>query len=319
VSARAILLVLAIAIAPRAQAPQGDALPAIRARLECVPAEARIGEPLEWNLTIEAPDDTSVRVPDKAPVPDATWVSLGDRRVVREPGVARGSWVTRASWRVLSLEPGTRTLPEVQIECTQAGATKKVTAAAGEVAIQTELAADENAPRALKGFRPPPDDVRATHWPWIAAAAALLGLAALWVVRRLRRTRAAPVRSATPLERLSELARAMAAEPDAGRAVTYDLSRLVRESIDAFVREPRAALTDRDWILRVENDERVPLGVRRASVRILGESEQVKYAQRVPTRFAVDEMLRDAQNALEALAAAPQPDSASATSGKEAA
>jgi hypothetical protein len=317
VSALAILL--ACAIAPCAQAPQGDAVSAIRARLECAPAEARIGEPIEWDLTIEAPDDTSVRIPDKAPLPDATWVSLGDRRVVREPGVARASSVTRASWRVLSLEPGTRKLPEVQIECTQAGATKKVTAAAGEVAIQTELAAGENAPRALKGFRPPPDDARATNWPRIAAAAVLLALAALGVWRRLRRTRAAPAPSATSLERLSELARAMAADPDAGRAVTYDLSRLVRESIDAFVREPRAALTDRDWILRVENDERVLLGVRRASVRILGESEQVKYAQRVPTRFAVDEMLRDAQNALEALAEAPQPASASAATGKEAA
>jgi hypothetical protein len=294
-----------------AQAPHEDAFE-VHARLEAAPAEARIGEPIEWNLTIEAPAGVAVRLPDKDPIPDATWVALGERRVVHEGDTVR------IRWRVLSLESGARKLPEIAIECTRAGVTKKVAASAGEVAIAGELASGEDAPRALKGFRPPPDGERALHWPWIAAGLGILAALATWIARRVRRRPLAPAHAATPLDRLADLARALAADPDAGRSVTYDLSRIVRDSVDAFTGDARAALTDGDWILRLENDERVPLGVRRASARILSESEQVKYAQRVPTRFAVDEMLRDAQSALEALAAAPLPRAGDAV-GKEAA
>jgi hypothetical protein len=145
------------------------------------------------------------------------------------------------------------------------------------------------------------------RWPWIAGFACAVAAIAVWVWRK-RRRKPAPVPRATPLDRLADLEREIGADPNAGRDITYAVSMLLRESVDAFALESRAGLIDSDWIERTEKDERLPLGVRSASARILRESEQVKYALQVPTRFAVEEMLRDARNALEALAAAPAPD-----------
>jgi hypothetical protein len=167
----------------------------------------------------------------------------------------------------------------------------------------------------MKGFRPPPETTVVAHWPWIAGSIAALGVLAWWLRRRLR---AKPVAAApaTALDRLNELERAIAADPEAGRQITYALSTLLRRSVDEFGSDARDGLTDVDWIARVETDERVPLGVRSTAARILRASESVKYALSQPTRFAVDEMLRDARHALETLAAAPRPEPVSADAAR---
>jgi len=297
--------------------------PRVVARLACDPPSAAIGEPVEWTLTVEHPREITVKLPAKDPLPDDTWVLLDARRVtndVEPSGLAR----TRAVWRVMSLASGARALPEIEIDFDDGGAPQKVTTAPLALDVRSDLA-DEDAPRAMKGFRePPPGSEGALHWPWIAALFVGLIAIALWIWRRSRRTPSAIVR-ATALDRLAALEREIAAGTDAGRRVTFDVSALLREAIDEFVSEPRAALTDADWIARVETDERIPAGVRSAVARMLCEFEQVKYALRVPTRFAVEEIVRDAKRALEALASAPRPEVASAPqspssrSGKEAA
>jgi hypothetical protein len=296
----------------------------VRARLELDPPHASIGEPVTCALIVEHPRDVSVKLPEKDPFAgDASWVELGEHRVVKEiaPG---GGWITRAVWRVMALEPGARALPAIDVEYESAGAVHTANAASVALDVRGELGDGDAEPRPMKGFRPPPpgsDGPR--RWPWIVAAAAIAAVFAVMVARRLRR-KPAPVATVSPLDRLSELERAIAADPDAGRAVTYGASALLRSSVDEFLRESNAGLTDRDWIARIENDERVPLGVRSACARLLREAEEVKYALHVPTRFAVEEMLRGARDALDALSRATPPErtadtAAQATGDKEAA
>ncbi|MBI5363056.1 MAG: hypothetical protein HZA53_07735, partial [Planctomycetes bacterium] len=111
----------------------------------------------------------------------------------------------------------------------------------------------------------------------------------------------------TPLARLDALAARLAAEPESSRAIVFELSRLVRGAVDAFLAVDRSGCTDEDWTHAVKDDERVPLGVRNTSARLLASAERIKYAQETPTRFAVDEFLKDARAAIEALADAPRP------------
>jgi len=71
--------------------------------------------------------------------------------------------------------------------------------------------------------------------------------------------------------------------------------------------EDRAALVDPDWAQLRETDERLPAGSRATIARILRDAERVKYALHAPTRFAIEALLADARNALEALAEARKP------------
>lgn len=312
----ALLAGLAGAQGAAATAPEKSAAQeSVRVRLECQPSRVEIGQPVEWILTVEHPREIAVKVPELNLAADDTWVMLGERSVVNDPRASSEESVeTRVTWRMLSLESGARTLPPIEISYERDGTPHTAAAAPTVLDVRGELGPDEDAPRPMKGFLPAPAGAEAERlWTWIAVLAVLsaLALVAAWIVRRSRK-KPAPLARATALDRLADLERGLGLDPSAGRAITYSTSMLLRESVDAFARESRAGLTDLDWIERIEHDERLPLGVRSASARILRESEQVKYALHVPTRFAVEEMLRDARNALEALAAAPAPEIPSA-------
>ncbi len=272
------------------------------ARLRAEPAQVEVGQPAAWVLEIEHPAGASVHLPEGDPLPDDSWVLLEPRRVVRGSGERS---TTRATWRVMSLEPGKRKLPPIQIEVEEAGVTRKVEVEAGELDVRPALAEGEDAPRPIRSFRPPPEGAAGrTKGPVLLALVLIAAVAGFLLWRRARR-KPAPASAPTALDRLAELERLAAEDPDRARVVVYALSRLLRGTVDAFFHEDRAALVDADWAALLELDERVPLGVRTAAARILSDAERVKYALQVPTRFALEEMLADARNALEALASAP--------------
>lgn len=290
----AALLLLSSDLVARVRVEPARAGPA---RVEI--ARVEIGEPVQVVLEVEHEAGVSVRLPKTGVVVDPSWVVLDEPRIVRTPSL------TRATWRVCSLEPGERRLPAIALEIEEGGAKRTVEAVAETLSVQPALADGEDAPRPMTGFRPvPADAVGAPRWPWIASVALALAIAGGLAWRRLRR-RALPAAPPTPLARLSALERLAAADPEAARPVVYGVSRLLRESIDAWLAEPRAALTDAAWVARIEADERVPLGVRSTTARLLRDAEGVKYALVVPTRFALTEVLADARNGLEALASAP--------------
>jgi hypothetical protein len=281
----------------------------ITATLRAEPAEVEVGQPMRWILEVEHPPGAAVRLPDVDPIPDDSWVLLEPRRVVRVPGGA--SETTRATWSVLSLEPGERALPAIAVQVEADGVARSIEPDAPAVAVRSALAAGEDAPRPIRGFHAAPGTGPGRRLAIAIGALVLLLAAALLVLRRRARRKPAAARAPTSLERLAELARsstaAIAEDPAAGRAAIYALTRLLRESVDRRLGEDKAALVDVDWAALRESDERLPSGSRGSIARILREAEPVKYAQHAPTRFALEALLGDARNALEALEAESQP------------
>jgi len=272
------------------------------AHLRGEPAEVEVGEPCRFVLEVEHAAGATVKLPEGDLVPDDSWVLLEPRKITH-PTPTR----TVASWTCLSLEAGERQLPAIRIDVGDADGVRKVDVDQGLLRVRPALAEGEDAPRPMRGFRAAPESSAGRGRLGLVGAAALVALlAGIFFWRRARR-QSAPAPVPTALDRLAELQRIAAEDEEASRRVVYALSRLLRGSVDAFVREDRAALVDTDWMARIEPDERVPLGVRRGLARVLRDSERIKYALHAPTRFALTEMLADARSALEALAAAPVP------------
>ncbi|MFN0007700.1 MAG: hypothetical protein ACKVXR_07315 [Planctomycetota bacterium] len=270
----------------------------ITARLRTEPAEAQVGEPVLWILEVEHPAGAAVRLPETDPIPDDGWVLLEPRRVVG------GQEITRATWSVLSLEPGDRALPAFAVQVESNGVARSIEVESSTLAVRSALEAGEDAPRPIRGFHEAPEHVSGRgFWLWLAALA-LLGAALFLWIRIRSRKRPPAVALPAPLERLAELSRQIQEDPESGRKTIYALTRLLRESSDRLLGEDRAALVDPDWAALREADERLPLGARTTIARILRDAERVKYALHAPTRFALEALLADARNALEALAEA---------------
>ena len=287
-------------------APQA-AQDGVSARLEAVPAQAEIGQPLTWTLTVDAPKNTKLTLPEKDPLPDGSWVLIAPRTLERAVGADPEHVRTTVRWNVISLEAGERVLPGIELELANGSQKQKLVATAGTLHVASALGPNEDAARAEKGFLPPREASPLTRsWGWIVVAGfALLVLA--WSVARVRRRKHVVRVSDTPLDRLRILESSVVAEPESSRETVYALSRLLRDTVDRWSLGERAGLTDEDWARAVECDERVPLGVRSAAKRVLAATERVKYAGEMPTRFAVDELVRDARAVLETLEREPTP------------
>ena len=277
-----------------------------RARLRAEPAQVEAGQPMTWILEVEHAAGAAVHLPEADPVPDDSWVLLEPRRIVRTPAIAGGLETTRATWKVLSLEPGDRPLPALPVQVESDGASRPVEVESSTVAVRSALQEGENAPRPIRGFHPAPERTAGHRLGLGFVALALLAALGLWIRRRRRRkprVAAAP----THLERLAELAARLSEDPESGRRVVYALTRLLRETTDRFLGEERAALVDADWAALREVDERLPIGARTTFAQILRDAERIKYALHAPTRFALEALLADARNALAALGEARSP------------
>jgi hypothetical protein len=298
-----VLTILLALVAPSIAHAQTES----RARLAIEPAHAEIGKPVVWTLVVETAASAKVTLPDLKDLP-REWAliePLGVRRTDDPSNAARR--ITTASWRVMALDAGDVSAPALKVDVEENGTKKSIEAGVAKIDVAHALDADEDAPRPAKGWRPAPD-VGALSPRGVVTALGLILLAiAAWFLRKRlwRKPVVAPAK--TPLERLAALEERARLEPEAAREIVYSLTRSMREAVDAFVSEPRGSLTDAAWSASFESDERVPSGVRAATARILANAERVKYAQESPSRFALDETLKDARSALEALAAAPPP------------
>lgn len=264
--------------------------------LAAQPAEAAIGEPIDWILTVRHSARDAVRLADEDPLPDDTWVLVDGPRFSTER--AGGEATTRIRWTVFSLEPGERSLPEISARL-DSGAEVRATHP-GTIVVRGELAADEDAPRPLTGFHDV-EERTGNGGALVAAITALLAASAvLWFVLRKRRGQVtAPV--LTPLERLDALGGKPADEPEVARAMVYELSSLLREAVDRRLDTPLPGLTDEEWLERVRENGVLGRDSVERLERLLGSCEDVKYGSRVPTRFAVAEALDEARRVLVAL------------------
>jgi len=273
----------------------------ITARLRAEPAEVEVGQPVQWILEVEHPAGAEVRLPEVDPIPEDVWVLLEPRRL------SRMQESTRVTWSALPLEPGERALPAFAVQVESNGVARSIEVESSTLPVRTALEVGEDAPRPIRGFHEAPGHVSGRGLWLSLAALGLIAVALVLWIRRRRRKHAPAAALPTPIERLAELSKQGQEDPESGRRAIYALTRLLRESCDGFLGEDRAALVDVDWAALREADERLPLGSRTTIARILRDAERVKYALHAPTRFALEALLADAKNALEALAEAPKP------------
>jgi hypothetical protein len=268
------------------------------ARWIATPAEARIGQPVEWQLEIRVEPGSVVLLPDKDPPLAPAWLLLEPRRVERaEEG---GQLLTRVTWKLLALEPGAAPPFAFEVPVEARGGRVSLQPEPAQLTVRGELAQGEDAPRPQRGFLPPPPEERERGWLLWPALALLLACAAAvaWLLRRRRRPTPGAVPG--PLEHLARLEREFAGDPALAREVVFALTRLVRERTDEQLASPRAALPDEEWVRLVAGDARLSEPVRAAARRLLERAEAVKYAQASPSRFLVEELCAEARVALAA-------------------
>lgn len=274
-----------------------------RAHVEASVETAHIGEPFELTLVVEHPTGATLTLPEPSALP-RSFALVEDRGLVRtvDPSTPAQT-TTRARWRVIALEGGDALLPPLHVTIDAAGAQETIDAAAPKLAIEHALDANEDAPRPALGFRPPPVvHVVSLRGVAIGLASVLVLLVAGLVVWRIRRARVIAVPVPTPLERLAEIERRLASEPELVRDATYELTGLLRRAVDEHRAESHAGLTDGDWIKALASDERVPSATRTLAAKLLDASERVKYAAESPSILTVRESLGDTRLALTALA-----------------
>lgn len=268
------------------------------ARWRVEPATVEVGEPFRLVLELEhAADESPAALAPAELVLSDSWLVLG-REETRSEVRADGRTSTLA-WRVVSLEPGERSLAEDLSGFAFGAGVARIQVGGALVSVASALAEGEDAPRPLTGFEgelgPAPE---AGGFPWAISAGALVVLAALltffWL--RRRRARGAPAPEATLEERLAALqARAGAGE---GREGCYALTRLLREHTDRFRKKDRAALTDEEWLAEVAASLEVPKGAVEELGGVFERAARVKYAGEEPSPWALEETFARARRAL---------------------
>jgi len=269
-----------------------------QATLLAEPEAVRIGEPVTWTLLVEHDVDERVVIADDAVPPDDSWVLLeGPERVrVRDGEVA----FTRLEWRLFSLEPGTRQLPPLAISLSSG---LELEALAGAVEVAGELAPDEDAPReVLLPLEAPADQGAASWTPLLLVAGGLIGALALVSLRRRRGSGDAGADLASadlvPLETLL-------ADGVAPVALAAELSQRLRTRVDALQAAPRPGLLDEEWLRAVEDGGGFAASRLEVLTRLLSWADRVEFAAEQPSRFALEETVREADALLADLDTAP--------------
>ena len=131
----------------------------------------------------------------------------------------------------------------------------------------------------------------------VLALAAVL-IAAGYLVRRSRR--AAGGRGLESRSAVDELLAFDSKEESRAREAFGLASRAVREAIDHDLGEALPGLTDEEWIERRAVQESARTQTIARACELLRSAERVKYGMEQPTRWAVDEVLREAREVVSA-------------------
>lgn len=271
-------------------APSGAAQMELRLDLE--PLAAEIGQPVAVILTAEHLESFKLELPSSV-LPDDSWLLLEDAQKLTLPHPKRdGLVVTVVRWQVASLEPGERVFefPDVRWSDGSSAGLTQVTALTLKVA--GSLAEGEDSSRPALTFREPafpPTPI--SRWPWGAASVgAVLVVWLLW--KRKGRAQSESATSFSPRARLDTL-EARSAELGV-RGSFFELSALVRGALDEGG-EDLAGLTDEEWLAARGEDVRSSEQEREVLGELLARCAEVKYGQAEPTRWALEESLKAAQ------------------------
>jgi hypothetical protein len=302
------LALLLCALAPSAL--QDALAPTLRgeARVESRSAAVEVGEPFALELTVHHEAGDVPQIDASALESDPTWAVLGGGELATLPDPqAEGTAVTRASWELVSLEPGERELPAPAIRWSSGDAAdESIEAARGTLEVRAVLGADEDAPRPIGDFLGlAPEQEAGARTALLLGIGAALALGAIAFAIHLRRQRAsAAAAPPSALERLAALEEAPLEQPEAVVEAHVELARALREAIDARLGASPAGLTDQEWVRSVA--ARLGPGAAQACAELLAACEPVKYGAERPTHWAARERIARARELATAAAGAQQ-------------
>ncbi|MCP3919236.1 MAG: hypothetical protein GY711_27165 [bacterium] len=266
-------------------------------RFSATPEEVVIGEPVAWTLTVPHDRDERLIVPEEV-VPDDTWVLLEGPDRDTLPDALEDSATTTVRWRVMSLVPGERDLPvlELRLESGQ-----PVVPWLGRLRVRGELDEEEDAPRPLADFHAIEERARGVRIARIgmAAGGALVLIAGVFLFTRSRKEAPAPVPTARQRLQALDLSEAAARDTAAG------LASVLRGAVEDRYELALAGSTDEEWCEAVRADGRLAARTRERVEDILGWSAEVRFGHARPTRFRIEEQVGHAQGVLDDLAALP--------------
>jgi hypothetical protein len=286
--------------------PPGEA----SARWRCEPAAVEVGEPFELRLELEHPADVpGGTLVAGEPALDDSWLVLEREPARPSPAGAPGEKTVRTvlAWRVVSLEPGERSLADALSAVALSGAVTRIQVGEARVEVRGVLGEGEDAPRPMRefpeGFAGESTAASGTSawWAWAGGVLVVATGAGAVLWRRALRARAAGARAATPLDRLGELEGWI--ETERARASCYELTRLLREATDRARSADRAGLTDDEWLAELQASRALPGGAVQELAAVLERAARVKYAGEAPSSWALKETFARARVALQAVGA----------------
>ena len=272
------------------------------------PARVVIGQP--FTVIVECEHDLGAAprfaTLDLEPLgPEQLWRQVGSRRLSTLPlEDTPGRALTRVSWSVVSLEPGSHELDLPPARFESSGILPIVNVPSTSIVVASELAEGEDQARELAGFREAPEQ-RKSPWKVLALAAgglatALVLFVMVWVIGLWRKRRSLP---RPRRQTISEILGALdPSDTQHGREAFALAVGAVRDAIDVHQRDDLSGCTDEEWIARREQSTTLSSEQLQRASELLTSAERVKYGMQQPTRWAVEECLASAQTVLEEVA-----------------
>ena len=264
------------------------------AEFEASPPEARIGEPIEWTLTVPHPVDDRVSAAPAVEVGD-TWVALDGPVIDTRRNLEEGTAVTTVRWTMMSLIPGDRQLPAVEARF-ESG--YPIAARLGRVTVRGELVDGEDEARPMADFHDIEErtsGMRPGRVVLFGGGALILGLVGFLMTRgRSELETASPP---SPRERLSAL------EPDEAKAreTAFELATVIRTAVDQSCGLELAGATDEEWSAALREDGRLSEDQLASTAELLAWTSEVRFGGAHPTRFRIEEQIARAQGVIDAL------------------
>ena len=277
--------------------PAGQDPLQLEVRSWCEPEVVAIGEPFTLAIDVEHPAGGRVTFEvEDLDLPDTWWIEEPRRVVSLALDDEPGRKFSRARWRLAGIEPGEHALPLGGLVYHIDGMRNTREVPAALITLRGELAEGEDLPRSLAGFHEPPTGGKTSlPWRWVfyPLFGMLIGLI-LWGLRRSKEI--VESRGPSPLQSLSALD---PCDETMQRQSFFVLSRAVRETFDRELGAQLDGLTDEEWI--EANDDWAGDGNARfeRAALFLRSCERVKYGAETPTRWAVEEALKEARELCE--------------------
>jgi hypothetical protein len=275
----------------------------VQAAVGIEPDTVRIGDPFLVQIGIRAPLGATVAFP---PAPDSTGAVQGLDPVRVETKPDSGGVVQWGYYRVAAWDIGDQPITLGDVVVTIGGRSRRIPIVGRKVFVASVLPAD-TAQRVPKPPRPLYEFAAPMWWLWLSLAALAVMLLLLWWWWR-RRKRGRPIAVPDPFARAErEFARIEALRlieaGERGRYVTL-VVEVLRDYLAARYPSAPLSLTSTELLAALHDQRDVP---NERLMRVLNETDLIKFAQRPVTADRAKEIGREARAIVAQERAASQP------------